>query len=71
MSLFPAFLKLEGRQVVVIGGGSLAAAKIPGLLEAGARVRVISPQLHPQLGEWVRNLKIEWLPKCFAPRRSR
>jgi siroheme synthase-like protein len=67
MSLFPAFLKLEGRQVVVIGGGSLAVAKIPGLLEAGARVRVISPQLHARLGEWVRNLQIEWLPKCFAP----
>jgi siroheme synthase-like protein len=67
MTLFPAFLKLEGRQVVVIGGGTLAASKIPGLLEAGARVRVISPKLNPQLVEWVRHQEVEWLPKCFAP----
>jgi siroheme synthase-like protein len=67
MSLFPAFLKLEGRQVVIVGGGALAASKIPGLLEAAALVRVVSPQINPQLALWVRQLKIEWLPKYFEP----
>ncbi len=52
---------------MVIGGGTLAASKIPGLLEAGASVRVISPKLNPQLAEWVRNQQIDWLPKCFEP----
>ena len=47
MSLFPAFLKLANRRVLVVGGGSMAAQKIPGLLEAGARVHVVSPELHP------------------------
>lgn len=41
--LFPAFLDLVGRRVLVVGGGLVAAAKIPHLLEAGARVVVVSP----------------------------
>ena len=39
MSLFPIFVKLQGRLVVVVGGGNIAAGKIPGLLQAQARVR--------------------------------
>ena len=65
MSLFPAFLKLANRRVLVVGGGSIAAQKIPGLLEAGAQVHVISPKLSPQLTEWIRNQKITWSPKTF------
>jgi len=67
MSLFPAFLKLHSRRVLVVGGGSIAAQKIPGLLEAGAHVHVVSPKLAPQLAEWVRNQQITWSPKPFGP----
>jgi precorrin-2 dehydrogenase/sirohydrochlorin ferrochelatase len=65
MSLFPIFVKLEGRLVVVVGGGNVAEAKIPGLLSAGARVRVVAPSITPRVAEWVRFGKIEWLPKVF------
>jgi siroheme synthase-like protein len=65
MSLFPIFVKLEGRLVVVIGGGSIAEAKIPGVLSSGARVRLVSPSITPQIAEWVRFGKIDWLPKEF------
>src|SRR6266849_8457486 len=67
MSLFPTFLKLHSRRVLVVGGGSIAAQKIPGLLEAGAQVHVVSPKLAPQLTEWVRNQQITWSPKPFGP----
>jgi siroheme synthase-like protein len=67
MSLFPAFLKLHSRRVLVVGGGSIAAQKIPGLLEAGAHVHVVSPPLCPQLAEWVRTRQIDWSPKPFEP----
>jgi siroheme synthase-like protein len=67
MTLFPAFLKLDGRRIAIIGGGTLAASKIPCLLEAGAHIRVIAPQINPQLAEWVHHQNIEWLPKYFAP----
>jgi siroheme synthase-like protein len=71
MSLFPIFVKLQGRTVVVVGGGNIAAGKIPGLLQAQARVRVIAPQINPQVSAWVnsgeilqRNLRP---PTCEAP----
>jgi precorrin-2 dehydrogenase/sirohydrochlorin ferrochelatase len=65
MSLFPIFVKLQGRLVVVVGGGNIAEGKIAGLLAAGARVRAISPAITPAISEWVRERKIEWLPKVF------
>lgn len=43
--LFPTFLKLRGRKVVVVGGGSVAAAKLPALVSAGARVTVVAPSI--------------------------
>jgi len=67
MSLFPAFLKLANRRVLVVGGGAIAAQKIPGLLEAGALIHVVSPKLSPALVEYVRNRKIDWSPKPFEP----
>lgn len=42
MSLFPVFLKLEGKDVVVVGAGAVARPKIEQLLAAGAKVRVIA-----------------------------
>jgi|SRR5215469_10327808 len=65
MALFPAFLRLTGRRVLVVGGGAIAAQKIPGLLEAGARVHVVSPKLSSTLIEYVRNRRIDWSPKPF------
>ena len=43
MRLYPAFLKLAGRRVVVVGGGPVAASKLRGLLDAGADVTVVAP----------------------------
>ena len=47
MQLFPAFLKLAGRRVVVVGGGPVAASKLRALLDAGADVTVIAPEMTP------------------------
>src|SRR6202163_1325819 len=67
MSLFPIFVKLHGRPVVVVGGGNIAAGKIPGLLQAQARVRVIAPQINSQISAWVDTGEIQWPEKEFAP----
>lgn len=45
----PINLHLRGRRVLVAGGGSVAYRKAIALLEAGARLRVVSPQLLPEL----------------------
>lgn len=41
--MFPVFLRLEGRRVLLVGGGAIAAAKLRALLDAGADVTVVAP----------------------------
>ncbi len=42
---YPVFLDVRGRGCVVVGGGSVAARKVRGLVEAGASVTVVSPEV--------------------------
>jgi siroheme synthase-like protein len=65
MSLFPIFVKLQGKLVTIVGGGKIAEGKIPALLEAGARIRLVAPQVSARINEWVSNGQIEWWPKIF------
>ena len=44
--LLPLFVNLEGRHVVLVGGGPVAAAKLTQLLAARADVRVVAPEIH-------------------------
>src|SRR5215471_71583 len=67
MSLFPMFVKLQGRLVVVVGGGEIASAKIDNLLRSGARVKLVAPEVHMSLAGFIRTRKIEWLPRKFEP----
>ena len=46
---YPIFLDLRSRPVLVVGGGTVAFAKITGLLEAGAVVTVVAPRIDPAL----------------------
>jgi len=45
MDLLPLFLKLAGRQVLLVGGGRVAAGKLTQLRAAGAHVRVVAPAI--------------------------
>ena len=49
MSLYPLFLKLAQRPVLVVGAGPVALGKVRALLEAGAVVSVVAPQIDPEL----------------------
>jgi sulfate adenylyltransferase len=48
-TLFPVFLKLSGRRVVVVGAGPVAASKVNSLLDAGAQVTIVAPEIRPEL----------------------
>lgn len=63
MRYFPVNLDLQGKLAVVIGGGTVAARKIENLLEAGAKVRVVAPELHEDL----RKLQIVYRPRGYRP----
>ncbi|HEY6400712.1 MAG TPA: bifunctional precorrin-2 dehydrogenase/sirohydrochlorin ferrochelatase [Blastocatellia bacterium] len=45
MRYYPIYLDLKGRDVLVVGGGAIAEGKAMQLVEAGARVTVVSPEL--------------------------
>jgi siroheme synthase-like protein len=45
IGLFPAFLKLDGRRVVIVGAGPVAASKIAALKAAGADLVVVAPEV--------------------------
>ena len=65
-SLFPMFLKLQGKRCLVVGAGNVGEPKIGGLLETGARIRVVALQASPAVREWARAGKIELELRAFT-----
>jgi uroporphyrin-III C-methyltransferase / precorrin-2 dehydrogenase / sirohydrochlorin ferrochelatase len=47
--LLPLFLKLDGRAALVVGGGAMAAVRVRQLVEAGARVTVVAPEVRAEI----------------------
>jgi uroporphyrin-III C-methyltransferase/precorrin-2 dehydrogenase/sirohydrochlorin ferrochelatase len=64
---YPVFLDLDGQRVVVLGGGGFATEKVSLLLEAGARVKVVSPKLSTSLHSLVENGAIEVVARDYQP----
>ncbi|MEV4820909.1 uroporphyrinogen-III C-methyltransferase [Micromonospora sp. NPDC049274] len=66
-SPYPLGLRLDGRRVVVVGGGAVATRRVPALLDAGADVLLVSPELTPALRARVDAGRLHWVPRRFAP----
>jgi len=65
MQLYPLFLKLVGRKVLVVGGGPVATAKVASLREAGAEIAVVAPDVAPALAELAAAGKISLARRSF------
>ena len=65
--LYPVFLNLQGRQVLVVGGGEVAARKVLPLIECGAEVRVGAPELNEALQKLKAEGRITHLEGEFQP----
>jgi uroporphyrin-III C-methyltransferase/precorrin-2 dehydrogenase/sirohydrochlorin ferrochelatase len=63
VTLFPVFLKLEGRRVLLVGAGPVARGKLSSLLEVGARVTVVAPDASEALA----SSGVEVVRRCFRP----
>jgi uroporphyrin-III C-methyltransferase/precorrin-2 dehydrogenase/sirohydrochlorin ferrochelatase len=53
-------LRLDGRRVVVVGGGRVAQRRVPALLAAGAEVLLVSPEITPALEDLVAREELTW-----------
>ena len=67
MRYYPVFLDIAGKPVLVIGGGEVALQKVNGLLDAAARVTLVSPALHPDLQALAAQGRIDHLAREYAP----
>ncbi|HIF9314066.1 TPA: NAD(P)-dependent oxidoreductase [Photobacterium damselae] len=65
MDFFPVFLRLDDRQVLVVGGGEVACRKVDLLLKAQANITLVSPQLHPYLQQLVANGRLTYRQRCY------
>jgi uroporphyrin-III C-methyltransferase/precorrin-2 dehydrogenase/sirohydrochlorin ferrochelatase len=65
--LFPLFLKLAGRPVLLVGGGEVARAKAEGLLAARAALTVVAPQVSPALREALASAGAQLHQREFVP----
>jgi siroheme synthase-like protein len=67
-SPYPVALRLGGRDCLVVGGGPVAEGKVRGLLEAGARVTIVSPSVTGHLRAWIEQGRCRHLARAYRPR---
>ncbi|MDP6490302.1 MAG: bifunctional precorrin-2 dehydrogenase/sirohydrochlorin ferrochelatase [Kiritimatiellia bacterium] len=65
LPILPASLLVAGLPCLVVGGGKIAARKVGHLLDAGAGVTVVSPELIPELADAVTEERIQHVPREF------
>ncbi len=58
-------VSLSGRDVLMVGGGQVTARRLPRLLDEGAHVRIVAPELSEQTRALVRAHRIHWTPRRF------
>jgi len=63
--LLPLFLKLEGRDVLVVGAGEIALRKIEALVQARARVRVVAPDATEGVKLLAQQGRVAWSQRGF------
>jgi precorrin-2 dehydrogenase/sirohydrochlorin ferrochelatase len=64
MAGYPITLQLAGKRVLIIGGGKVAERKAPALIDAGANLFIISPEIDESL----RGLSFNWLHEEYSQR---
>ena len=61
MAYFPLFINLEGRRVLVVGGGTIAARRVKTLLEFGCEIDVIAPEIGTDMEVLMDHASVRWM----------
>ncbi|GAA1769074.1 uroporphyrinogen-III C-methyltransferase [Luedemannella helvata] len=67
MNPYPLGLILSGRRVLVVGGGQVASRRVPALLDAGADVDLVAPDITPALRALADAGRLRWTPRVAVP----
>ncbi|MHB8232845.1 MAG: precorrin-2 dehydrogenase/sirohydrochlorin ferrochelatase family protein [bacterium] len=65
MKYYPINLNIYGKKVLVIGGGAVAARKVERLVERGADITVISPEISPEIAGFAKKYKVKWIDRAY------
>jgi precorrin-2 dehydrogenase/sirohydrochlorin ferrochelatase len=66
MAYYPLCLEMTERRCLVVGGGPVAERKVAGLLDAGARLNVVSPAATDRLRHWAEADRLRMLLREYA-----
>jgi precorrin-2 dehydrogenase/sirohydrochlorin ferrochelatase len=64
---YPVFIDVQDRTCVVIGGGNIGEEKVHKLVECGAKVVVISPEVNDGVSELAEGERVEWIKRQYEP----
>lgn len=65
MGYYPIFLEVQAMPVILVGGGHVALEKIGRLVDAGADVTLVAPDLIPEVREFVDEGRARWIERPF------
>ena len=64
---YPVFIDVRGRTCVVVGGGNIGEEKVSKLLDCGAKVLVISPEVTERVRDLADDESVTWVQRGYRP----
>ncbi|PYI52208.1 precorrin-2 dehydrogenase/sirohydrochlorin ferrochelatase family protein [Paenibacillus flagellatus] len=64
-TLYPMMADIAGRPCLIVGGGTVAERKAAGLLDAGAAVTVVSPDVTPRIAAWAAEGRLSHISRAY------
>ena len=68
MAYFPAFIKLDGRKVLLVGGGKIAAEKLEKLLDFTSDITIVAPEISEAVEETAKRHDLQLKRRRYEPK---
>ncbi len=65
MKYYPVNLNISGKRVLVVGGGMVATRKVERLLERGADIILVAPEISNEIKEFIKKSKLKWTERTY------
>ncbi len=65
MAYFPAFIKLDGMKILIVGGGSIASQKLEHMLDFTKEISIIAPKLSTHTSQMIEQNKLSYFNRAY------